>query len=981
MRKVDVLNKKSRWGITLAVIFVLASFFFLADTNRFGFQLPKKEKLLVSINNAANGNTGSRYVLNNSGYELLRLNSENKVDLVIKGGNSSEKGFACARLVEEDDEGNIYVHDVIPSEDAVTWYGRERILLFDKNGRFEKIVYDDTYEIPSLRYHIIALQNVDGVIYAIRGTESGLDLLNLSDDSVTQFPFENADAILSCAVYYQPGNCLYACRKNGDLLRMSEEGTEVLMAGSESELGSDFFGAVSVDQEGRVLFCGINTGVVQSYQDGEVSYVFENQMATTTLDCTNGYLFNEYSDIAIADEYDGEAETYESLNLSVGMRLIYLLQIVSWVILGAVVLYCLFLGVKALLKAGSRAKSILAISFVIAGASLGFCAYVYNQLQSISKEDIIERELLSARLVNEAVSGEDFLSIQEVSDFRSPEYMRIKASTDRIILDNGTVPGDLYLMMYTFEDGILYVRFSSEESYGCKYYYMEADPALESQIMSGEAFIMDESREVNGIFQSTYYPKTDENGEVIGVIEVGTDLTFLEKRIKDSLKSLLLSIAAVAVVFVLITLEVIELIDKRKNMDRAAVINGTAQLPVGMYRIAVFLIFFVTNITTPFLSIYALSISQTTGFFGRLSPEIQAAIPISAEVFAGAVFSLLGGGIIEKLGARKAGLLGSVIFVAGLVVRFIYPTILVLTIGNLVQGAGWGIVLLIVNSRIAAESDDAVREQGFTDYTIGLQNGINSGVVFGGFLLGLSNYSLVFAVSAALSVGVLIFAISCIYNNAMDSKKEVDESTSRTGMVRAYTKFLLSPKVIGYFLLIIFPVISASYYLNYMYPIVADGIGMAEDMIGYSFLLNGMVMICFGNILVKFASRYFHRPTQLMLASLIYTVMFALVGFIQNVATLLISLVLMAVTCSVGQVAQTTFYSELKEAEELGYDRAMGVYSLFENLAQTLGSFIFGYILTVGMAKGLTAYGVIIGGMGVLFWVLIKALNKRKVRG
>ena len=980
MSKVQKIGNKKKTIIIIAVILVLLSAVFLVDTYRFGFGLPKTSSQISAVNNVAIGARGNKFVLNNSGYEVLRINEKGKVDLIISGGSDSERGYSCARAVTEDNDGNIYIHDVIPSDEAVSWYGRERIVKFDKWGRYSKTVYDDTYDIPSLRYHIMSLQCTDGVVYAIKGTDYGLQLLDVNASSPRNFPFEGGEVSLSCVTYNKADDSIYACRKNGDMLRI-RGGYEVLFENADSEVGGDFFGSISIDPEGRIMFCGVNTGVIHVYENGEITYAFLDQVEATTMDCSNGYLFNEYYDIAMADSFNGSVDVYDSLSYSPEVTAIFIGQIIAWLILAAAAGYIIFRALKAILKSSSRVRSIFVIAIVIAAASIGFCAYVYNELQTISKDDMVEREILCARLVDEAVSGKDFLSIQGVDDFRSDAYMEIKENTDRIILDDGISAGDLYLMMYTVEDDVLYVRYSTEESYGCEYYYDVINENVKAALAADEYYVQSESREINGIFQSTFYPKHDETGNVIGVIEVGTDLTFLEKRIKDGLTSLFLSIIALGVVFVLIILEIIELKDSSKEISKEEIITGRKPIPVSMYRFIVFIIFFATNITTPFLSIYALSISETTGIFSAFSPEIQAAIPISAEVFSGAIFSFLGGGIIDRLGTRKAGILGSAIFFGGLAIRFLYPSIAILTLGNLIQGAGWGIFLLIVNARIAGEPDDAEREKGFTNYTIGLQNGINSGVVFGGFLLGISSYKVVFAVAAVLSLGVLVFVMIYVFNTNADVAAATEENAEKTSNAKAYLKFLLSPRVIVYFLMIIIPVISASYYLNYMYPLVADSIGMAEDMIGYSFLLNGLVMICFGNLLVRYASKFFHRSTQLMLSSIVYTVMFAMVGFFQSTATLLISLVLMAITCSVGQVAQTTFYSDLKETEELGYERAMGVYSLFENLAQTCGSFIFGYILNIGITAGLTVYGIIIGICGVIFAVVVKRCNRKEHRG
>lgn len=57
--------------------------------------------------------------------------------------------------------------------------------------------------------------------------------------------------------------------------------------------------------------------------------------------------------------------------------------------------------------------------------------------------------------------------------------------------------------------------------------------------------------------------------------------------------------------------------------------------------------------------------------------------------------------------------------------------------------------------------------------------------------------------------------------------------------------FLTKRRVALYFLMIVIPVLASGYFLNYMYPILAEGYGLSETYIGYSYLLNGLCIMCF----------------------------------------------------------------------------------------------------------------------------------------
>ena len=66
-----------------------------------------------------------------------------------------------------------------------------------------------------------------------------------------------------------------------------------------------------------------------------------------------------------------------------------------------------------------------------------------------------------------------------------------------------------------------------------------------------------------------------------------------------------------------------------------------------------FLVFFLTNLPTAFLPIYAMNVAENVSGLS-LAPEIMAALPLSAEVITGAVFSVVGVSIVKKMGEKRS---------------------------------------------------------------------------------------------------------------------------------------------------------------------------------------------------------------------------------------------------------------------------------------------------------------------------------------
>jgi predicted MFS family arabinose efflux permease len=367
--------------------------------------------------------------------------------------------------------------------------------------------------------------------------------------------------------------------------------------------------------------------------------------------------------------------------------------------------------------------------------------------------------------------------------------------------------------------------------------------------------------------------------------------------------------------------------------------------------------------STSFLPLYALDIAgKETGL--SIPKEVLAAIPISAEVLFGAIFSIMGNVVIKFLGQKKSAVLGSILFTAGLLTRMLVPNIWILTLGNSIMGSGWGILLLIVNTVIAMGNEEE-KNQGFAGYSAAALNGVNCGIVFGGFLVNWLSYTAIFLFAVAVSLLVAAHVWTYLTKVVYQPEEAQEEASGSIGFFR----FISDRSIVKFFLMIVIPVIACSYFLNYMYPILGSEYGLSETKVGYSFLINGLIVICFSNLLTDYFSKKVKKAYSLVIASLLYSAAFLCVAFMQNVLSLIIVLVLLGLSDSFGLPLQTSYYTDLDAVKKYGYDKSIGIYSLFENIAQCGGSFVFSYVLIIGVKKGLLIVLGIVAVLAVLFGI------------
>lgn len=455
-------------------------------------------------------------------------------------------------------------------------------------------------------------------------------------------------------------------------------------------------------------------------------------------------------------------------------------------------------------------------------------------------------------------------------------------------------------------------------------------------------------------------------------MEVGTDLYNFQQANRKMIFEVMTSAVVLAVTMILIMSEILIFGQGQEKRKRALALGGDkTQIPAAMLRILVFLIFFVTNIPKAFLPIYIMKQAETESVLG-LSPALLVSIALSAEVLFGALTSFGGSVVLRWLGRRKTAVFGSILFGVGLTMRALIPTIASFIIGNAVMGAGWGFLLLIVQVMIA-EKDPEEKTEGFTGYTAASLSGVNCGVVFGAFLINWLNYQSVLMIIGVLSFTALLFSLLYIYDerktDAEMTVAEGGEKKQALGSGMSTARFLLSPHVLLYFIGIVIPVVAGGYFLAYLYPLLGENLGISETNIGYSYLLNGVCIICLGGFLTKQLTRRLGQKGSLALAAVLYAGAFLIYAVWPGISTLMVLLVLLGASDSYGLPAQSTYYTDMKEVQAYGYDKAMGVYSLFENMSQVFGSFIFGIIYVNGVTVGLTIAGGVIFAAAVLFFL------------
>lgn len=927
---------------------------------------------------------GNRIIIDSSGQRLSKISPDSKLVFMLKGKKSS-RGFYEAKKAVTDKDNNIYVLS-IQKEDGSYRIRKEEIIKFSPKGKYIGLVCAVEHEEPVLVEKIMGLYNIDGALSYIINEDNSFTVYNEENNVLASY--ESPDTRLMTASYaiHPKTKEVYYSSKKGMIYKYKPEGEDELIYDANE---SDYLSIprdLSFDAQGNLYFTDIGLRTVSMITpDKEIEHViYEDEIGEDLADkyiyyfcnATNGIITVTSDYMATVD--DGEILAEDQWGYSSGVLLRVLAVWLAVVVLAVIIVFLLVRGALFLIFKGPKIIKLAAgvIIGVICISGI-FLLIILPNFQERLLNSLLQRAQVISDVTVMQLPIEKFKSLDSTADFMNDDYIAVRESIGKLFLSDNENISDFYCMLYTVQDNIITCSYSLQEDSGAIYPY---DWTYEE---SDEQWIMENKEGIaykgvatsEGSYLFVLNPILDESGEAVGLIEVGTDLNSYNKETSRMVLELLLNIIVISIVVVLVAWEIIIFMNGRNEYNRLRRSEQDAtgiQLPNDLMRILVFGIFFITNMTTSFLPIHAMNIAESSSI-AYIPKEIMAAIPISAEVLFGAIFSVMGNKLIYALGNKKSAVFGSILFSLGLFVRFIVPNIWLLTLGNAIMGSGWGILLLIVNTVIASGSDDD-KNKGFAGYSAAALNGVNCGIVFGGFLINWLDHTSIFLLAAIISLFVLVHIIRYLNKaNYNMISNNADNNENRIGFI----KFFTGKGVIGFFIMIVIPVISCGYFLNYMFPILGNQYGLSETNIGYAYLINGLCVICFSNFLTTKLTKKLNKAYSLVLSSLLYAGAFVLVAYFQNVYALLAVLVLLGISDSFGLPVQTSYFTDLDAVKQYGYEKSMGIYSLFENISQTGGSYIFSCVLLAGVQAGLYIVVAVIVALALLFG-LMYLINSRR---
>lgn len=909
------------------------------------------------------GESGRLYIIDQGKKTVLITDGQGKLLRSIDCGTDGDSEPYYASLVAEGADGSIYVADTRYAGQG-TRISQERIFRYDADGENGTCIYLIDYEAieqeAPLQYgNILSLREENGALVFTRKTDNGLAVcqLDLASGRLQSAGYDLPGQYISDADA-EPGTLRpIFTNRLGQVCTVTDGATEVLLDEGRTSW-------MLCAEEGRIYYSDIAANAVLCYdlETGREEIVLEAPDILYGVQTAGGRLYTtDYMGYYMLE--DGEASYVDALTYSQP-----LLRCALWAALFLGGLLAVAVAYLLLAPALHRPKSELFQRMaIVLGVSLCMgCLVGYitiTQMVSNQKATVMEQLNLFCDILVENTDTEALANIDSLADYKGEDFNQVKEPLDaltRMGYENGMY---YYYAIYSTDGEIIYTIMDFEETLPARYpVYAYGEEGYTEVLAEGESVEFGGDVSSYGSWAFVLKPIRDAAGTPIAIMEVGTNLDDLDSQIQELVKEVALTILSMAVVLLMIIVEIIFYAEHRERKRKNLALPGlAAQFPL---RLLIFLAYLVDCMQDAFVSILANQLY--TPILG-IPQSVGAALPLSAQVFAAAVMAFLGGGLSRKAGVKKTLVGGFLLEITGCLLCGAGGTYFSLLGGKAVIGMGLGLIIVSLNAIAARGEDEAESAKAFTDISAGTLAGVTAGAGVGSIILSFGHYSMVYFAGAA----ILLIGLALSFSGRDYKEVAVAKAKEEVGFFR----FLFNRQVITFLLLMLLPFLMGLSFREYFFPIYAAELGMSETMIGRLYLICGLLVIYAGPQLTgKLIARLGGKWTVALASGLIIAAPL-LYAAIPTLATTIVGVLLLSVAISFGYAAQSTYYSELPSVEHYGGGRAMGIYSLFENIGQTLGPMIYGLAMMLGYRSGL---GLIGGAMLALLLLFLACNGKKK---
>ncbi len=966
-----------RFGWLLAALAVVALACLIFAWLHRGELILSPTYLIESTSEMTFGENGQTVVIDNGKLSVLVLDAEGKLIRRYDGG-SDEAPFYYAAYAVQAQDGSIYVADLKYGDRGllIDW---ERIIRLD--GDESRVVYMIDYSLwaeedtPMQYGRILELQAYEDSVYFLVDMGSRIDLKQIgSDGTVRDMGSVPAEGVKTDASYDVKTGQVVVISRNGQVtVYRLEDGSA-----RPAELDREWMPFDIAARSGQVYYTEIQDLVVRHFPIDDPA---SDRMFTSlddilfkldvSQDGQSLLATNQAGFYRLSVGPDGECASEDYVDSALIAD--FYRSIITWIILAVGALLSLFLILRFLRflipRIAENETAMRAILIVLASLAVAFIVStsLLNNLLTNSTDASKTQLDLFTQLLLSRMDVDTLKKIDGQENFNDENFNALHEQLSGPVKQSYANGQYYYFVIYRERNGFLRAVTDSEKSSPCWTPVYENEGNDYAYVLhTGDSVSVSEIS-AYGAWAFRLTPIRDNDGSIIGVLEVGQSLVAVEQRQNEIKREVIVSTAIGTIVVAMLLIELAFLVGFIQKRKKSLNPDTTDLVPV---RSIMFLSYLADAMQDAFIAILCSQLYKG----GLPVPDgVAIALPMSLQLLMMALFSLLAGRLTEKMGSRRSISLGMAVQFAGFLICLLMGNYWGLLLGKMLIGSGMGIIYVGCNTVSATGGTEEKVSAAFAGVSAGTLSGVTIGAGLSSVLLAMGGWHLIY-LAGCIIVGIG-FLLAVTSGNVMPLKSAAE--VPETGRVRL-RDFLFSRRVLSFFVLMLLPFMMSLSYREYFFPLFAQEHGIDEVRIGQIYLLCGIMVIYVGPALSSFLLRKLGAKKSVVLASAVVGLDMLIFIIHPSLISVIIGVVIISAVTSFAYTCQYTYVEQLPESTAYSEGRAMGVYSVFESLGQTVGPVAYGSLLTFGYQKGI---GIFCGAMFALIVIfLLLQWKKKKVK-
>ena len=367
-----------------------------------------------------------------------------------------------------------------------------------------------------------------------------------------------------------------------------------------------------------------------------------------------------------------------------------------------------------------------------------------------------------------------------------------------------------------------------------------------------------------------------------------------------------------------------------------------------------FLLVFADSLSLSFFPVF---VSQFYSPGLGLSKSLVVGLPISIFMFTWALSMPWAGGMGDRVGHRKAFVIGAAITTVGLVLTANAHSLWDLLAWRSLTALGYGLVFITSQSYVTNNTPPQQRTRGMALFLSSFFAGSLAGSAIGGILSDRLGHQVTILLSGLLSATAALFVLRFLRTNPNQV------AFKRKLTARDFKLLLGNKKFVGVTFLAAIPAkIALTGFLYYAVPLYLKLLGNNQSTTGRIMMAYGLAIIALSPFMAKLADRVGKLGWFISVGGYSSALAMFIVYYFDSTAGLLVSVTLLGIAHAIGVSPQMPLINELcrEVVQEVGAGTVTGIFRLIERFGNVLGPIISGLLISqFGFAGAFLGIGLL----------------------